>query len=58
VEASALYIYIYIYISAYDYENNQQDALYRLIYYSMSTVHVSGGFRPSSGALDCIYTIR
>ena len=24
------------------YENNQQDALYRLIYYSMSAVHVSG----------------
>jgi hypothetical protein len=24
------------------YENNQQDALYRLIYYSKSAVHVSG----------------
>jgi hypothetical protein len=24
------------------YENNQQDDLYRLIYYSMSAVHVSG----------------
>ena len=25
-----------------NYENNQQDALYRLIYYSKSAVHVSG----------------
>jgi len=25
-----------------DYENNQQDALYRLIYYSKSALHVSG----------------
>jgi hypothetical protein len=25
-----------------DYENNQQDALYRIIYYSKSAVHVSG----------------
>ena len=25
-----------------DYENNQQDALYRLIYYSKLAVHVSG----------------
>jgi len=24
------------------YENNQQDALYKIIYYSKSTVHVSG----------------
>ena len=24
------------------YENNQQDALYRLIYYSKSALHVSG----------------
>jgi hypothetical protein len=31
--------------------------LYRLIYYSQSALHVSGGFRPSSGALDCIYSI-
>jgi hypothetical protein len=29
----------YIY---YNYENNQQDALYRLIYYSKSALHVSG----------------
>ena len=28
--------------SWYNYENNQQDAIYRLIYYSKSTVHVSG----------------
>jgi hypothetical protein len=28
--------------SAFDYENNQQDALYRLIYYSKSALHVSG----------------
>jgi hypothetical protein len=27
---------------ASDYENNQQDALYRLIYYSKSALHVSG----------------
>jgi len=26
---------------ASDYENNQQDALYRLIYYSKSALHVS-----------------
>ena len=26
----------------YNYENNQQDALYRLIYYSRSALHVSG----------------
>jgi len=26
----------------YNYENNQQHALYRLIYYSKSTLHVSG----------------
>ena len=26
----------------YNYENNQQDALYRLIYYSKSALHVSG----------------
>ena len=26
----------------YLYENNQQDALYRLIYYSKSALHVSG----------------
>jgi hypothetical protein len=28
--------------SWYNYENNQQDALYRLIYYSKSALHVSG----------------
>jgi hypothetical protein len=28
--------------SWYNYENNQQGALYRLIYYSMSALHVSG----------------
>jgi len=28
--------------SWYNYENNQQDALYRLIYYSRSALHVSG----------------
>jgi hypothetical protein len=28
--------------SIYNYENNQQDALYRLIYYSKSALHVSG----------------
>jgi hypothetical protein len=26
----------------YNYENNQQDALYRLIYYSKSALHVMG----------------
>jgi hypothetical protein len=29
-------------IKTYNYENNKQDALYRLIYYSKSAVHVSG----------------
>jgi len=29
-------------LSFYDYENNKQDALYRLIYYSKSALHVSG----------------
>ena len=41
-----------------NYENNQQGALYRLIYYSKSVLHVSGDvFGPSSGALDCFYSI-
>jgi hypothetical protein len=31
--------------------------LCRLIYYSLSAVHVSGCFRPSSGALYCIYSV-
>jgi len=31
-----------IQILNYDYENNQQDALYRLICYSKSALHVSG----------------
>jgi hypothetical protein len=26
----------------FNYENNQQDAVYRLIYYSKSVLHVSG----------------
>ena len=29
-----------------DYGNNQQDALYRLIYYSKSALHVSGMISP------------
>jgi hypothetical protein len=29
-------------VSWYNYENNKQDALYRLIYYSKSALHVSG----------------
>jgi hypothetical protein len=29
-------------IFLFNYENNQQDALYRLIYYSKLAVHVSG----------------
>jgi len=33
--------------------------MYRSIYYAKSALHVSGRcFRPSSGALDCIYSIR
>ena len=41
-----------------DHENNQQDALYRFIYYSNSVLHVSDNvFPPSSGTLDCIYSI-
>ena len=32
--------------------------LCKLIYYTLSALHVSGDdFRPSSGALDCIYSI-
>ena len=27
--------------NSYDYENNQKDAVYRLIYYSKSALHVS-----------------
>jgi len=27
---------------SFNYENNQQDALYRLIYYLKSALHVSG----------------
>jgi hypothetical protein len=30
------------YAVEYNYDNNQQDALYRLIYYSKSALHVSG----------------
>jgi hypothetical protein len=29
-------------VLAYNYENNQQDALHRLIYYSKSALHASG----------------
>ena len=32
----------WIHASWYNYENNQQDALYRLIYYSKSALHVLG----------------
>ena len=32
--------------SWYNYENNQQDALYRLIYYYKSALHVSGDVLP------------
>jgi len=34
----------YIDIYENNYKKNQQDALYRLIYYSKSAVHVSGDF--------------
>ena len=30
------------FLLCFNYENNQQDALYRLLYYSKSAVHVSG----------------
>jgi len=33
---------IRIFMKFHNYENNQQDALYRLIYYSKSALHVSG----------------
>ena len=33
---------LWIRASWYNYENNQQDALHRLIYYSKSALHVSG----------------
>jgi len=47
---SLLYYYYYYYfiiepnlnIQIFSYENNHQDALYRLIYYSKSALHVSG----------------
>jgi hypothetical protein len=35
-------VIILVNVAAYYYENNQQDALYRLIYYSKSAVYVSG----------------
>ena len=35
-------IYLTIRSSVFCYANNQQDALYRLIYYSKSALHVSG----------------
>jgi hypothetical protein len=41
-----IYVNFYNYgsskVSFFNYENNQQDALYRLIYYSKLAVHVSG----------------
>ena len=39
-----------------DHENNQQDALYRLLFHLGFTCF-GRCFRPSSGALDCIYSI-
>jgi len=35
-------VIILVNVAAYNYENNQQDALYRLIYYSKSALPVSG----------------
>jgi predicted Rossmann fold nucleotide-binding protein DprA/Smf involved in DNA uptake len=32
----------HVFILPFNYENNQQDAVYRLIYYSKSALHVSG----------------
>jgi hypothetical protein len=44
--------------SWYNYENNQQDELYRLIYYYKSALHVSGDvFAHHQEPLDSIYSI-
>ena len=37
-----LQLYLYTYTYHYIYENNQQGALFRLIYYCKSALHVSG----------------
>jgi uncharacterized protein involved in copper resistance len=50
-------VYVYMYVCdrgrerirrMCNYENNQQDALYRLIYYSKPALHVSGGVSDNS----------
>ena len=41
----------------FNYKNNQQDALYRLILlFQVSSTCFGRCFRPSSGVLDCIYS--
>jgi len=37
-----IHAYVHTYIHTHTYENNQKDALYRLIYYSKSALHVLG----------------
>jgi hypothetical protein len=44
-------------VSRDNYENNQQDALYRLIYCSKSALHVSGNVFAHHQEHDCIYSI-
>jgi hypothetical protein len=59
IARAAVYdVYLTIRSSVFCYENNQQDELYILIYYSKvgSTCFVRC-FRPSSGARDFIYSI-
>jgi len=54
----ALFILLNVNIRCGNHENNQQDALYRLIYYSkIGSTCFGRYFRPSSRALDCIYSI-
>jgi len=43
----------------YDYENNQQDATTQInLLFLVSSTCFGQCFRPSSGALDCIYSFR
>jgi len=40
-----------------NYENNQRDALYRLIYYSKSTLYVSGNIIPHHQEHLTVFTV-
>jgi exonuclease I len=41
----------------YNYENNQKDALYKLIYYSKSALHVSGDVFAHYQAHLAVFTV-